>query len=1116
MAYKFIYGPNGTDKTEKCIDMMKRCIGRYKNIFYVVPEYLSFSAENKIINQFGAVSEKSIEVTSFKKLYYETANIVGEKGLKKLSSGGIRVILAYICLKNKKDLKMLSKAAVNKGFSDVLASVIQELKTYKISPEDLTGVSDRISDALKHKLSDIAKLYSAYNDFLECGFSDAQDEIGLLEAMIKSNPEIYKDCLFIFDGFQTFTPDQLGVISALCENADMAFSFTADDEENDTYISQKKCMKKLGTLLSHIEQKPSEKAETRQSFKNIPENEVILKNLLYGENARLEGAPENIEIHEFTEQYQEVEFVAEEIIKMVKAGARYKDIMVIARDKDRYMPVIESVFKGYEVPVFIDKKLEAANQPALCAVLSALEIVKNNFTYESVFTYLKSGFTNIESFETDLLENYIIATGIRGNSWLKDWQYLPYVSKIFDSDEQFLEKINEVRIKVTEPIITLKNSLSGAKTVRDKCAALYDFICEINIFDKISGLIERFKENEPQTAAYYGRVWSLLMKTLDEVVEVLGDEKLSTDEFIELFTMGLSVHEISIVPTNVDVVSVTVPENISDSSEKYVFVVGANDGVYPSIMQTEGLLSDRDRGVLEGLGIELAQDTLTKAIEENYITLKAFLSAENKLYISYPIGDTSGGARFPSVTVKRIKGFFPELEVQSHVVSGGMYGDEKIVRPGPSFAKYAVNLRQGKKLSDKWVMAGEWYKQNESWSRRYNLLESTLKFAPRANNLTSDLTDRLYKDELNVSVSSIEQYARCPFAHYANYILKLRPRDKAEISVADTGSIMHEAIEKLSARIVDNGYTWKSAPDDFLKRESVKVADELVIELEKRFEYTSISQVKAIARIKEMIEQSVMYIAEHLKAGKFEPLGYEIEFGMGKNYSALTFDIGGKKIKLRGKVDRADIYYDDEGNKYVRVIDYKSGQKNFDFPYMFYGLQIQLVAYLDRMCEETGAQPAGILYFRLFDPTVDVPEDIADEDISNIIAKEHKMSGIVLDDDKIINAMDVSGDRESRIIPVKRNKDGTLSKNSSVISAEGFRDMQKHINRYIKKIGRSILDGKIAITPSKYGDSKGCDYCDFKYLCLFDEECGGRYNVLEKLQKEEVMYQISKEGEENV
>ena len=1119
MAFKIIYGPNGTDKTKKCMELIEQARGRYNQIFYVVPENLSFSAEKEIANRFGAVTEGKVNVTSFKKLYCETVNITGEKKNKKLTGGGIKILMTYLCAKNKNELSLLSKAANSTGFAEVVSRLIQEFKAYNISPDDLYLAADKITDSLKIKLVDLAKLYKAYIEYLESGFSDVQDEMGILEMSIKLNPEIYQNSLFVFDGFQVYTPSEYSVILAIADKSDMVFSFTLDETEFDgfeeTYRTQKKCLKKLRELLKNFDETDTIKAEYDERFRTVSENKYILKSILFGENIKAENCPQNIEIHEFADQYQETEFVAEKILELIKKGTRYKDITVIARDSGRYLPVISEVFKDYEIPAFIDKKLSGENQPAINAVVSALEVINNNFSYESVFSYLKTGFSNIDSFEIDLLENYVLATGIRGKSWTNTWKYTPYISKIFDDEEEFLNKINEIRNKTITPILNLKENLLSSKTVKDKTVAIYTFIKEISLFEKIKGMIDRFKEEEPQTAAYYGRVWNLLLDTMDELVSVLGNEVEDTETFINTFMLGISMQDISIVPTNNDVVTVMQPESMSEKAGKIIFVLGVNDGVYPMLGQAEGLLSDNDRIVLENLGFELALNTVEKTFEENYIALKTFLSASEKMYISYPVGDIGGGSRFASTYVKRLTRIFPKLEISSHVVFGGGYDDGRITKPKPTFNKYALNLRQGGKLSENWAKAGLWFKENSEWKDKYRKLENSFNFSPKSTLLEKEVTEKIYEKGINLSVSSLEQYANCPFAYFANYTLRLKPREKTDITVADTGSIMHEALEKLSGVILKNGFAWKNVPCDFLKKELVKIIDDIVIALESKLDYTSARQKLMIARVKKMLEESVMYIAEHLKAGEFEPLGYEIEFGKGKEYDEITFEVAGKKIKLKGKIDRADIYYDEQGRKFVRIIDYKSGDKNFDFSKMLYGLQMQLVVYLDQLCKKTDAEPAGILYFRLFDPVITASADTLDETIYNQLDKEHRMTGLILSDEKIVKAMDKKIDSESKIIPVSLNQDGSLSKKSSVITSTQFKDMQNHIRRLILKIGKEILSGKNDISPVEFSGKTGCDYCEFKKVCLFDEHCGGKFNSLEKLKKNEVLNLIKKAGEEN-
>ncbi len=1117
MAFGIIYGHLGTDKTEKCMELIKSSLGKYSRIYYLVPEYLSFSAEKNITRLLGSVSSAGVEVTSFKKLYIETVNIAGEKGRTKLTACGRTMIISYLCSKLKKELTILGKTAAHAGFAQVMANVIKELKTCSVTPDMLKHVSKNAGAALSRKLSDIALVFDAYEKFLENGYSDAQDEMGILANIISENPGMFSDSLFIFDGFVSFSPEQMRVISALPKTSEIWFSFTIDNldgSENEIYTQQKKYIEKLRKVLG--KEQNTVKADDIKGADAFSERKEILNHYLDFSKEDCDFKPENLKIAEFTDQYREIEYVAEEIISLIKKDVRYRDITMIAKDADRYFPIISSVFKKYDIPVFIDSKMSAANHSAVSVVISALEVLRENFSYESVFSYLKTGFSNISDYECDLLENYVIATGIRGKSWTKNerWEYLPYVSKIFDDSEEFLDEINNIKEKVATPLINLKNRLDSARNVKDGCQALLDFILEIGLYEKIKGMTERFKTFDPQTAAYFGQVWNMLVKTLDETVETMGDIKESKEVFISMLVSGFAAQELSIIPTTIDAVSVATPQNMGEELNGYVFVVGANDGVYPSPLQAEGIFSDRDREYLSAEGIELSSDSLSTIMTENYTTLKVFSSAAKRMYITYPIGDIGGGARFPSIEVKKIKNIFPLMETESHITTGS-YPESRITRPRPTFEKYIANQNSDEKLSPLWEQAGAWFEQNSEWKNKLYMMKRAKNFHPVSASVNPQNIERVYAGGLKLSVSSLEKYAKCPFAYFANYTLGLKTREMAEIKATDTGSLMHEAVEKLSKAIIKNGYSWKSASVEFLEKETARITDEIITELEKKFDYTSGKHIWMLVRVKEMLEKSVMYIAEHLRAGEFEPLGYEIEFDDNKEYEPLSFEICGKKVKLRGKVDRADIFYDENGEKYIRVIDYKSGSRDFDVSSMLYGLQLQLAVYLDRLCDETGAKPAGILYFRMFDPMIEAGQDLSDAEILEKLDEQHRMTGVVLADDKIISAMDKNISGASRIIPVKYNKDSGFSKNSSTLNAVQFKGMQKKIDSIIKKAAAEILGGNTKIYPAKFQGMTGCDYCDYKKVCFFDERCGGKYNVLDKITKEDAEEILQKAGEEN-
>ena len=1122
MGLQLIYGTAGTGKTTRCMELLERQKGR--KAYYLVPEQYSYAAERLVTERFGAVSPATVEVSSFKRLYYQTLNETGGAELKKLSVGGKTLLLNYLCLRSKRQLKVLGKTAGYRGFASMMADFLRELKAYNVTPELLLETAKKTGrqDKLTLKLEDLSLLYTAYTQTTSSRFSDADDEIGLLARMIRENHSLYRDALFVLDGFSGFTPQEFSVISALmgcAEQVAVAFDCDTLDGGGTLFAMQRKNYRKLCAAAAEAGMPAAQPQymDKPYKFRQIPELAFLLKGMEQKRFGRFEGTAENIRLLAFNQEFEEIDFVAREIIRLVRGGIRYQDILIVARDSARYFPALRRVMDSYEIPVFLSDKLNAASQPAILAVLSALDVIAENFSYESMFSYLKSGFANLNYGELDLLENYILATGIRGSSWTggKDWHYTPAFTKSFGEQEAFLERINQIRRRVVGPLAALKKGLSEEKPLRGKCGVLYHFVEEIGLFERIQSMIARFKASQPQTAAYYGQVWNLLMNTLDEMVEVLGGETVSFTEFQELLNTALGAHEIGVIPTTSDVVTVA-GEDAGAVSRDVVFLVGMNDGVYPMIMTGEGILSDRERTCLRELGLELAQDTVSKAFEEDFVLYTALSAAKRKLYLSYPVSDFGGGGRLPARFTHSCADSL-SLEVEDHILKPQFPPGDRISRPAPTFAGLTEALRikkSGGTYDTAWDLAAGWLEENTLWKERMKLLETALSYTPRAAAVSSRLMDEIYQEGvLKVSVSRLELYQKCPFAHYARYLLKLQQRQQDALQVTDTGSFLHEILEQLSARLQMRGETWHSVSEEQLQSEVRFLTEMKIAEVERQFDYPSQKRRWMLARLGNTLATSVLFVARHLKAGRFVPLGYEIQFDDHQKYTPLTIDLGGKKMKLRGKIDRADIYEAPDGGRFLRVVDYKSGSNSFDIAQMYYGLQLQLMVYLDRLCDLEDAQPAGILYFRLHDPAVPLSVDATAEEIEQSIAKDFKMNGLVLADDQVLEAMDGKVKSGSDVIPAGYNKSGGLDRFSSAADASQFRMMRARLRHILRQVGKELLRGNADIAPVSYKGNQSCAFCDYREVCHFDRQCGSRVRKLDELPKEEIWKEMEKAGE---
>lgn len=1099
MSVNIISGPVKSGKTAKCIQIMKN-IG--SNVCYIVPEPFSYGAEIEIAKLFGAVSSETADVTSFKRLYHKVINEFGIGGYERLTKSGKQILLGLVCRRVSNRLTVLKRASAYSGFTEILSDITKEFAMYSIAPEHIKLAAEKSEDAaLQNKLSDIYMIYSEFVKLLGDRYITGDDELTLLAKIISDNKAHFAENTFIFDGFTSFTPQEMNVIKNLHDCGSsiyIAFSASAD---SDLYADQTADIKDLAdyagikTISTDTIYAPKDLAHLAECFEK---------------NVKSKQHAENISVTEYNTVHDEITSVAEHIKRLVKSGKRYKDITVSARDGERYLSIISEIFKQYEIPCFISKKINAATQPAADAVFGALNTVTENFSYKALFSYLKSGFAADVRDEVDLLENYCLAVGIKGSGYKKEWKYTPKIANDFDSDEEFLIEINRIREKLISPLLHLSDGLCKAETVKEKCVVLFEFMTEIKLFENTKAGVERFRESSPEISAHYGQIWNILIDSLDEAAELAGDEKVTSKEFVQMIKSAVSSHEIGMIPTSLDSVTVCGASDAADTDT--LFVVGTNDGVYPQIMTDEGILNDEDRKNLLNMGIRLAPDTVKRAFGEDFLILNLLMRAKNKLYISYPISDISGNSYRPSRIIHRICTCFDNLHTESRIVETTP-SKENILAKRPAFSYMANALRNesaGFEADGIWHETAAFFKEHDP--QKFNLFESGMNYKPSGNGILSAVLDDFFADgTMNVSVSRLESYRKCPFAHFLKYMLYIDKRKSAGLENTDTGSLMHEIMQELSDELTARKMSWKTADEDFIKNTVVKITDRKIIETEALFDVQSHRRAHMLARLKRMLVISVMYVANHLKSGKFEPLGYEINIGGGK-YIPLTLKIDGKTVKLRGVIDRADMYTDENGGRYIRIVDYKSGSRDFDIKKMMCGLELQLAVYLDRICTLENAVPAGVLYFRFKDPLVDANEA---DDTELKLADEFKMSGLVVNDLNIINAMDSTINGKSSVIPVTLCKDGSISQNSHTASFNQFMGIRKEANKIIKKLSREILNGKTDISPIKYGKESGCDFCDFRDVCHFEKKLGCKFNYIADRDKEELMEILEREGKEN-
>ena len=1098
MSMRLIYGRAGTGKSEFILKEIKEELqsNLTQKIYIIVPEQFSYTTEKRLLETLDEKASINAEVISFKRLAHRIALEVGGNNETILSKTGRTMLIEYILEQNKKKLSFLGKSTD----VDLVLRTITELKKHNVSWSTLEEQIDNTNNQyLKLKLKDINTIYTEYQKTISNNYIDEDDVLTILGKNIKYSKMLDNSIVYI-DEFSGFTEQEYLIIEEILKKANKVNITICTDgleanksPENDIFYSNKKVVEKLIKHCKNAGAKTEEPIELDipLRFKN-DELKFLEKNLYSSKYEIYNKEIECIHLSLAKNSYTEIENVANAIIKLVRQkNIRFRDISILTQNIEDYIGIISVVFPKFDIPVFIDNKKELSDNILVKYILAIFEIFSKNWSQDSVWSYIKTGFIGIEKESIYKLENYCKKWGIRGNKWYKeDWSY-----DLVDKD---IEALNELRKKIVDPLIDFKQKLESEKTAKGITTRLYEFLEENNIREKIEEKlhklepIEKLKYSNEYIASY-----NILMDVLDEIVLVFGDQKMTFEDYRKILKAGLETSSIGEIPESIDQVIVGNVERSRNHKVSTLFILGLNDGTFPNTNFSEGFLNDKDRETLKQNGIELAKGTIENIYEDRFNIYKAFTTSENEIYLSYISSDKEGKAKRPSVLITRIKKMFPNLREESDVVKENV----NISMPKATFGELLTNIRKAKNgddIDEVWKYVYNWYMKQEEWKIK---VTNAIKGYENKNNpdrISKQNIKRLYGSVLKTSVSRLEQYRKCPFSFHLKYGLKLKQKEELKIKPIDTGSFMHDIIDTFFENVKDI----KNITEDEINEIVINIINEK-LKLSKNYIFTSTPKFIVLTnRLKKVIIQSIKYIVYQVKNSDFEILANELEF-------KRKID----NIEITGKIDRIDGMNTKDG-KYIRIIDYKSSDKNIDLNELVSGTGIQLITYLDSIVEEEKSKPAGMLYFSLIDPVIKSDKNKTDEEIKEELRKKFRMNGMILADINIIKSMDKTLEKgASNNIPVYLDKDGNISKSrSNVVTKEQFSNMQKTAERIIKQIAKEILEGNIDIKPAYYKKNKMdvCKYCEYKPICRFDKNTND-FTYIENKTKDEVLDEIKKE-----
>ncbi|EOU1650001.1 MAG: helicase-exonuclease AddAB subunit AddB [Clostridium perfringens] len=1156
MGLKIIYGRAGTGKSTFCINQIKKKINNSptNKLILLVPEQFTFQTENKVLSAIGERYVLNAEVLSFKRLAHNVFNECGGATRTIMGDAGKSMLIFKVLEDLGDNMTVFKNASRQKGFIDIASKTITEFKKYNVNNEVLDLTINEIEDEnLKMKMEELKDVFNEFNSRLHEGYVDEEDQLLLLNEKL-DGCSLYDGAEIWIDEFSSFTPNQLSVIGKLLKRAKSVNITLSIDEvnspkgESDLFVATKNTEKRLMNLIQEegiaFNGYINLNEDIPYRFKENKELSHIERQLYAYPFKQYRGKNNSLRLYRANNNYDEIEFVAKDILRLVREKQyRFKDISVICRDVDNYEKVVSAIFAEYEIPYYIDKKIDIASNPLIVFINSAVDIISKNWTYESMFKYLKTGlikeFRGIEGAELiDELENYVLAYGIKGKKWMEEW--VNYSSSILKEEEiseenkQRLERLNDIRETIVTPLDEFNKQCKGKKTLKEFATILYEFLdSKLDIMDTIDKYVEYFKENDMAIEAKeYSEVRDIFIDVLEQAVDVLGNEVMDLNEFMKVLNIGLSQYEMGLIPVALDQVNIGDITRIKSRGTKALYIIGVNDGVLPSASKEEGILSDNDREILLEKGISLASDTRTKIFEEQFLVYTAFTIAEEYLVVTYPLADFEGKSQRPSIIVHRLKKILPNVKEESEGFKLVNDKYEKISAKIPTLNELMIAIRKnydGAEIEDYWKYVYDWYLREPKWKERIEYVRKGLEYTNLENNISKEKAKKLYEDNKNkisLSVSRLERYAQCPFAYYIQYGLKAKDRKIYEFTAPDLGSFMHEILDEFTNEIKEKDLKWS----DLSKENCRNIINSLVDNQVKNNKSSILNSSKRYSyftdRFKRILTKSVMVISEQMKRSDFEIYKNELAFGFSKDVNSIKLGLpSGESFYLNGRIDRVDKLNLD-GETYLRIIDYKTGSKKFDLNKFYNGLQMQLLVYLDALINnsenivENQAMPGAILYFRIDDPILKSKGDLTEEEIKSEVLKELKLEGLLLDDVKVIKAMDntLEPGTHSLIIPANMKKAGDLGKNKALITMEQFELLRKYVNEKMVEICQNMIEGKIDIEPCKENKNIVCDYCNYSHICQFDSSLeDNRYKVIPKKKEEDIWKSINEKvgGEVN-
>ncbi len=1126
MSLELVLGGSGAGKTHMVYEkIIKESTKNHsENYYIIVPDQFTMETQRDIINRHPNQGTMNIDIVSFSRLAYRVFGELGISTLSVLDDTGKMLILRKVIEENKDNLTIFKNKVKMFGFTEEIKSTISELYQYGINVEDIDEICEKIkgNNTMKSKLMDLKLVFEKFAEYVTNISSDEhkyitkEEILSELCSVIENSKEL-SDSTIVLDGFTGFTPIQYKLIEKLLimakkviitvtmpgsEAIKIASEGFVNIKEHELFNMSKTTVNTLIRLAVKNDIKVLKPVIINEEVVyRLKDNQTLAfleNNIFRNKRKSMLLQDDSISIYSAKNPLEEAEGVATTIsnyIRESKGELRYKDIAIVTGDMESYKRPLEEALKATGIPYYIDNKKSLLNNSFVDCIRALLEMVDENFAYEPVFRYLKRGMSNIEREDIDIFENYVLGCGIKGiNQYSSN-----FVKRYRGLSDEELNKCEAIRVKFIEPIIKFKDAIEG-ENVENITKAIYMFIKENDLYGKLKMYTDEFSDDESEKQEYT-QVYRLIMELFDKLVGLLGDEKIALKEYRKILDDGLEEIKVGTIPVVLDQLVVGDIERTRISKIKILIVMGVNEGIIPKGMGNNGILSQRDRMILKNISVDMAPTVRENGFIQKYYLYLTLAKSSKKLVLTYSDAFLNGNAKKPSYLIDNILKMYDGIKVERFEEIYNTDDVFRVISRESAFKLVSSGLRDfdKKTISNMWKELFSFYLKNPDYKEKINRAIEGLTFVNTDAHLDAAIAKTIFGDNVAGSITRIEKYAECAYAHFLAYGLNLVERPVYEIKDMDVGNLYHKAVEVFSNMIKNEDIDFADVSDEIREKYVNKSVSEAIIYYGYDSIVDSAKNQYILEKLRKVTDKSVWAICEHIKRGDFKPEQFEVSVG-------------------RGRVDRIDTLTMGD-NVYVKIIDYKSGSTVFDTEKLVNGLQLQLVYYLDNVLEnekrrrpDKNVAPGGVFYFSIKDPFIDYEEKFMDDDtlITERILKEYQMTGIFNSAADVMYSLDnnlpsLSGKETSTVIKAGKKEidiEDTVKKNSMGLSEANFAKVTSFVKKKADELTENIYKGNISINPYKNGDRTACTFCKYNSICTFSkQEFGNYYRKLKKLEE---------------